>query len=67
MRNLLLALFLAPVLCFSQATLSGKLSDEKGESLPFASVYLKGSTTGTTTNAKGEYAIHWLSGQNNDD
>jgi Family of unknown function (DUF5686)/CarboxypepD_reg-like domain len=65
MRNLLLALFLAPALCFSQATLSGNLSDEKGEPLPFASVYLKGSTIGTTTNVKGEYALQLAAGTHN--
>lgn len=39
------------------AQLSGTLTDDRGEPLPFASIYLKGSTTGTTSNAKGEYSL----------
>ena len=47
------------LLGFSQihAQLSGVLTDSKGEPLAFASIYLKGSTTGTTTNAKGAYSL----------
>ncbi len=36
---------------------SGKISDENGEGLPGASVVVKGTSRGTTTNISGEYAI----------
>lgn len=35
----------------------GVVTDIKGEALPFASVYVKGTTNGTTTNIDGEYFI----------
>ncbi len=35
----------------------GKISDESGAPLPFASVYVKNSTTGTVSNLKGEYIL----------
>jgi len=38
------------------AKLKGKVTDEKGETLPFASIYIKGTTKGTTTNLDGLYA-----------
>lgn len=39
------------------ATLKGKVTDKKGEPLPFATVYIKGSTIGTAANAKAEYQL----------
>jgi hypothetical protein len=33
----------------------GRVTDEKGEALPFASIYLKGTSKGTTTNAEGYF------------
>lgn len=39
------------------AQLSGKVIDEKGEPMPFASVYLQGTTHGTTTNPDGYYSL----------
>jgi hypothetical protein len=38
-------------------TLSGKISDSKKNALPFASVVIKGTTTGTNSNADGFYNI----------
>lgn len=35
--------------------ISGKITDENGEGLPGASVVVKGSTVGTTTNIEGDY------------
>ncbi len=37
--------------------ISGKVVDEKNEPLPFVSVYLQGTTRGTTTNIDGVFAI----------
>jgi TonB-linked SusC/RagA family outer membrane protein len=35
--------------------ISGKVTDENGEGLPGASILIKGTATGTTTNLEGEY------------
>lgn len=42
--------------CFS-ATLSGLISDEKGEPLPFATIYLQNTTLGATSNESGHYFL----------
>ena len=39
------------------ATVSGKVTDENNEGLPFVSVYLQGTTTGVTTNKDGNYSM----------
>ncbi len=41
----------------------GTVSDEEGNSIPFATIYLKETTTGTTTNDLGEYEIQLPNGQ----
>lgn len=38
-------------------TISGKITGEQGEPLPGVSVTIKGSKTGTSTNANGEYSM----------
>ncbi|MCF2491314.1 TonB-dependent receptor [Dyadobacter sp. CY347] len=38
-------------------TIKGKVSDEAGEKVPGVSIVLKGSTTGTVTDAEGTYTI----------
>ncbi|MCE3280876.1 MAG: hypothetical protein K0S44_3067, partial [Bacteroidetes bacterium] len=38
-------------------TVSGKITDEKNEPVPFANVYLKGTTRGTTSNIEGAYSL----------
>ena len=48
-------LLLLPLQLLSQ--LSGKVLDENGEALPFASVYVRNSTNGTAANAEGEYRL----------
>lgn len=40
-----------------QIDISGKVTDENGEGLPGASVLVKGTTVGTTTNLDGEYKL----------
>ncbi|MCY1719124.1 SusC/RagA family TonB-linked outer membrane protein [Prolixibacteraceae bacterium Z1-6] len=40
-----------------QKSISGKVSDEDGEPLPGVTVFLKGTTQGTITNADGNYTI----------
>jgi hypothetical protein len=39
----------------SKAQLTGKITNAKGETLPFANVYLEGTTRGTTANTEGSY------------
>ena len=38
-------------------SVSGKISDESGQSLPGVNVIIKGSTNGTTTDADGKYVL----------
>lgn len=38
-------------------TVRGKITDEKGAALPGVSVVLRGSSTGTVSNADGQYSI----------
>ncbi len=47
---------LFPVILSGQV-LQGKVLDEQGVPLPFAAVYLEGTSTGTTTNMEGEYTL----------
>jgi len=57
--TLLFTLFLVPVFnVFSQQlTLSGKIIDDQGKPVPFASVYIKNTTRGTSANSEGEYIL----------
>src|SRR6266496_1762539 len=36
---------------------SGVVTDDKGAALPFASIYIKGTTKGTTANSDGKYFL----------
>ena len=45
------------------AVLKGKVTDTKGEPLPFATVYVKGTTMGTAANAQAEYILHLPAGK----
>ena len=67
MRNNLFYLILLNFLSFSffaqTFILSGKVSDNKKEPLPFASVFVKGTTIGTNSNADGFYTLKLESGQ----
>jgi hypothetical protein len=60
MRPLLLAFAcIISSLSFAQnsRTIEGILQDEKGELIPFANVYVQGSTIGTTTNMEGVFIL----------
>lgn len=39
-------------------TLSGTITDQAGNELPFTNVYVKGTSTGTTSNEKGEFQLN---------
>jgi outer membrane cobalamin receptor len=43
--------------CFSQTTLSGKVTDEKGMPLEGANVFLEGTYDGTSSDAKGNFSF----------
>ncbi|QRR00674.1 SusC/RagA family TonB-linked outer membrane protein [Dyadobacter sandarakinus] len=64
--RMLLAFFLGmTALCgFAQTTLTvtGTVTAENGETLPGASVILKGTSTGTTTDADGKYSLSLADG-----
>lgn len=59
MRNLILLTFFVLASSFFAQTflVSGKISDAKGNPLPFASVIVKGTTIGTNSNADGLYTL----------
>ncbi len=40
-----------------QVAISGKISDENNKAIPFASVYIKNTTKGTSANSEGEYIL----------
>ncbi|HEY0669958.1 MAG TPA: TonB-dependent receptor [Sphingobacteriaceae bacterium] len=56
-----LCLFLAALLCstiaFGQQVVTGRVADQKGTPLPGLSVKLKNTTTGTLTDANGNFSI----------
>ena len=45
------------------AVVTGRVTDEKNEPLPFASVYVEGTSRGTTTNTEGRYTLSLTSVQ----
>ncbi len=61
MKRRILTTFLLCVsllsLTFAQRAITGKVTDDKGESLLGASVVVKGTTTGTITDADGSYSL----------
>jgi TonB-dependent starch-binding outer membrane protein SusC len=54
---LVLSLIIINVQAFAQTSLTGRVSSASGESIPGATVVIKGSTTGTVTNADGNYTF----------
>ncbi len=55
-------LFLHFIKPISGAVITGIISDENGNPLPFASVFVKNSTTGVSANNEGKYFIELPSG-----
>ena len=52
-----LALGLAPRLALAQSALGGTITDDKKQPLPGASVIIKGTSKGTTTDANGHFSL----------
>jgi len=46
-----------------QFTLSGKITDQAGHAVPFASVYIQNTTSGTSANNEGEYSFTLKAGK----
>ena len=65
MLKYLAAVFIGLTCCsLSYAgALSGTIKDEKGAPLPFANVYVQGTTIGTTANENGKYTIDLPTGE----
>ena len=58
MRILLVLLFAILVSPSVAQQLTGKTLDENGEPLPFATIHILGTTTGTTSNSNGSYHLN---------
>ncbi|MBZ0326177.1 MAG: carboxypeptidase-like regulatory domain-containing protein, partial [Altibacter sp.] len=54
-RRLLLLLLIFPCFLFAQTTLTGKISDPNGNTVPFVNVIEKGTSNGTTSDIDGNY------------
>lgn len=55
-KTLLPFIFLVTIAGFTQAQMiRGHVTDEQGKPLPFTTIYLKGTSQGTSTNIQGEY------------
>ncbi len=52
----ILLLILLPTAVFGQV-ISGVVTDDMGEALPYVSIYIDQTTRGTTTNTEGEYQL----------
>jgi hypothetical protein len=54
-------------ICFNafaqQVSISGKITDENGNSIPFASIYIKNTTKGVSANSEGDYVLKLQPGQ----
>lgn len=45
-----------------QVTLSGTITDARGMAIPFASIYIKNTTKGTSANSEGQYTLQLTPG-----
>jgi TonB-linked SusC/RagA family outer membrane protein len=60
----LLAIFMFTFsLSYSQTPVEGKVIDENGDAIPFATVLIEGTTIGTSTNEEGVFNLNARSGQ----
>ena len=48
---------LISICCLAQTGIKGSTKSESGEVLPFSTVYIKGTTNGTTSNSEGEFFL----------
>jgi hypothetical protein len=59
----ILLLFIALGALGQQVTLKGKVTDQAGKPVPFASVYIKNTTKGASANSEGDYSLLLRAGQ----
>ena len=59
---LLFLLFTTPIFA-QQFTVSGKITDDAGKAIPFASVYIQNTTQGASANSDGEYSLQLKPGK----
>ncbi|MBK6620664.1 MAG: carboxypeptidase-like regulatory domain-containing protein [Saprospirales bacterium] len=57
MRNAVFFLLLLLSWIPSYAQISGRVTDSSGQPLPFASIYIQGTSVGSTSNAEGYYKL----------
>ncbi len=55
--NFLLFFIFFPLIVSAQVMLSGKIMNDKGETVPFANVIEKGTSNGTTSDVNGQFKI----------
>ncbi|MBX2966366.1 MAG: TonB-dependent receptor [Cyclobacteriaceae bacterium] len=53
---------LLTVTAFAQSTVRGKVTDESGSGLPGVNILIRGTTSGTTSDANGDYSLELPSG-----
>lgn len=63
-RSLSLIFFCCPLLVTSQTLITGKVSNDQGQPLPYTTIYQEGTTNGTTSNADGRYQLQLPAGTN---
>jgi iron complex outermembrane receptor protein len=64
-KGLLLSMLMVPMSFFAQQTLSGTISESAtGLPVPGVNVFIKGTTTGTTTDFDGNYSLSGISNAN---
>ena len=61
--TIILAVLLAQLFAFGQNTVSGTVFDQNAEPLPGVAVQIKGTLTGTLTDARGKYTISVAKGE----
>ena len=61
--TLLFSFFILSSLLSKAGKISGVITDEKGNALPYASVSIKGTTKGTNSNSSGRFSITLSPGQ----
>lgn len=61
-RNLLLLLSCCSFFSSFAGKVSGLITDDKGNPLPYASISIKGTTRGTTSNSTGHYSLQLTNG-----
>jgi hypothetical protein len=58
MHKFILLILFFPVFAASSQTIEGTVKDAEGNTLPFASVLVKGTPMGVTANNEGKYSLH---------